>query len=221
MNFKNEDWRVYLKSLDAKSIDLVLTDPPYGMAFQSGARKEKYDKIQDDDNIDWLDDWVANIKRVVKDDAHLYIWCSWHKIGEFKFAFEDAGFKVKNILVWAKNGGGMGDLKGGYGGCYELCLFINMGKDLLGKRDIDVIRGAYRTGNEYHPTQKPVNLMEYLIEKSSKKGDAVLDCFTGSGTTGIAAVKLGREFYGCELKKSYYDIAYKRIKEETTQGSLF
>ena len=160
------------------------------------------------------------IARIMKDDAHLYIWCSWHKVDVFKRELERY-FKIKNLIVWSKGGGGMGDLNGGYGGTHELCFFINRGKDLNGSRDSDVVDKAYRTGNEYHPTQKPLNLFQYLVEKSSKEGDLVLDCFSGSGTTAIACAKTNRNFIGSEIDKEFYDISLKRIKAETAQVELF
>ena len=124
-------------------------------------------------------------------------------------------------MVWAKRGGGMGDLKGGYGGTHELCFFINNGKDLVGSRDTDVIDGAYRTGNEFHPTQKPVNLMEYFIYKSSQEGDLIMDCFSGSGTTAIACHNMKREFIGSELDLLYYQTSIRRLSDHQSQSRLF
>jgi site-specific DNA-methyltransferase (adenine-specific) len=216
----NEDCMEMLSRTQSKSIDLILTDPPYGMDFQSNHRQQKHQKIKGDDNLNWLPDWISEIRRVVKDDSHLYIWCSWHKIDVFKVEIEKH-FKIKNIIVWCKNGGGMGDLVGGYGGRYELCFFINNGKPLNGKRDTDVIDKAYRTGNQYHPTQKPVNLMEYMIEKSTKQNDVVMDCFSGSGSTAIACHNTKRIFIGTELDDVFYQKSIERIKNHTSQQSLF
>lgn len=202
------------------SVDLLLTDPPYGMSFQSGARKEKYNLIQGDDSLEWLPDWLREVRRVMKPTGHLYIFCSWHKIDVFKQAIEKH-WPIKNILVWNKKGGGMGDLAGGYGGCHEFILFVNLGKDLNGRRDTDVIDGAYRTGNEFHPTQKPVNLMAYLIEKSSSAGDLVLDCFAGSAPVALACVETGRRFIGSEISLEYFIGAIERIDGAKAQGRLF
>lgn len=220
IDLRNMDCMDLLSEVPDKSVDLIVTDPPYGMDFQSNHRKEKHAKIENDADLNWLPKWVEAIRRVIKDDAHLYIFCSWHNIDVFKIEFEKY-FSIKNILIWYKQGGGMGDLRGGYGGCHEMILFINNGKDLNGKRDTDVINGAYRTGNDYHPTQKPVNLMEYFIEKSSKEGDLVMDCFSGSGSTAIACHKTRRRFIGSELNKEFYDISMKRIEQETAQVLLF
>lgn len=199
-----------LAILEDNSIDLLLTDPPYGMAFQSGHRKEKHKKIQNDDNLDWLPAWMSEINRVMKPESHLYIFCSWHKVDIFKQEIEKY-YQVKNLIVWHKNGGGMGDLKGGYGGVHELLFFINNGKDLNGRRDTDVINKAYRTGNDNHPTEKPVNLMEYLIEKSSDPGDLVMDTFSGSFPVAFACHNTGRKFIGCEIDEKYYNDAVKRM----------
>lgn len=199
-----------LSTIADKSVDCHISDPPYGMEFQSGAREDKHKKIHNDDNLDWLDPWLTAVKRVMKDDSHMYIWCSWHKVDVFKQAIEKH-WKIKNMLVWAKKGGGMGDLRGGYAGCHELCFFINNGRDLNGRRDTDVIDKAYRTGNEFHPTQKSLSLFKYLVEKSSAPGDLVLDCFSGSGTTAIACAETRRRFIGSEIDKEFYDISMKRV----------
>lgn len=220
IDLRNMNCMDLLKELPDKSVDLLLTDPPYGMDYLSGAKKELHKKIEGDKDLGWLPDWVKEVSRVMKDDSHMYIWCSWHKIDVFKQEFEKY-YKIKNLIVWAKKGGGMGDLKGGYGGCHELCIFINNGKDLKGKRDTDVIDKAYRTGNEFHPTQKPVNLFAYLIEKSSNEGDLVLDCFSGSGTTAIACHETKRRFIGSELDQQFYDVSMKRLKNETSKILLF
>lgn len=104
------------KSIPDESIDLIVTDPPYGMNFQSGARKQKERKIANDDNIDWLPEWINQQYRVLKNNSHAYVFCSWHNVDRFKIETEKAGFLIKNILIWEKPGLGMGDLTGGYGG---------------------------------------------------------------------------------------------------------
>lgn len=216
----NEPCMDMLGRMSTGQVDLVLTDPPYGMDFQSNFRKDKYEKIKGDSSLEWLPSWISEIDRVSKSNAHIYIWCSWHKVDVFKQELEKH-FKIKNILVWAKNGGGMGDLKGGYGGCYEICFFINKGKDLNGSRDTDVIKKAYRTGNNLHPTQKPVNLMSYLIEKSSVEGELVMDCFSGSGSTAMGCIETNRRFIGCELDSGYFETSVKRLIDASSQQRLF
>lgn len=219
INMTNQDCFDLFKSIGDKSIDLVLTDPPYGMSFQSGHRKEKHEKILNDDNLDWLPKWCEEIHRVSKDHSHLYIFCSWHKIDVFKIELEKY-FKIKNILIWEKNNTGMGDLYGDYAPQYEMCIFINNGKNLNNGRHSNIIK-AKRTNNELHPTQKPVNLMEFLIQKSTKQNDLVLDTFSGSFSTAIACKNTKRRFIGCEINKEYFDNALDRIKLLSNQQKLF
>lgn len=219
IDLRNCDALDLLKSMESESVDLLASDFPFGMSFQSGHRKEKYDLIKNDDNLDWLPGILSELKRVMKKDSHMYIFCSWHKVDVFKQEIEKH-WKIKNILVWAKNGGGMGDLRGGYGGRHEFIIFVNNGKDLNGSRDTDVIDKAYRTGNEYHSTQKPTEIMEYLIIKSSKKDDLVLDPFCGSGTTAIACSNTRRRFIGSEIDETYYKTAMRRIENAINSPTI-
>lgn len=105
----------------------------------------------------------------------------------------------------------MGDLEGDYAPQYEMILFGAKGRRLLnGSRDSNIVP-CYRTGNKIHPTQKPVELMSYFIEKSSDRGEVVLDPFMGSGTTPLAALQVGRRYVGIEKDGEYYRVAYERI----------
>ena len=196
------DWQDGIKQVLDNSIDLVVTDPPYGMKFQSNHRKVKHKSIQNDDNLDWLDGWAVELKRVCKDEAHLYVFCSWHNVDIFKQEL-GAHFKIKNILIWEKNNTGMGDLEGDYAPKYEMIIFCSNGiKKLNGGRDANILK-AKRTGNENHPTEKPVNLISYLIEKSSNKGDLVLDTFAGSFSTAQACKQKERNFICFEIEEDY------------------
>lgn len=74
----NDSWQNHMPKIEDKTIDLVISDPPYGMKYVSNRRKVKHKAINDDDNLEWLDSWVIELKRVCKKDAHMYIFCSWH-----------------------------------------------------------------------------------------------------------------------------------------------
>ena len=117
----------------------------------------------------------------------------------------------------------MGDLEQSYMYNYEMCIYATNGKRKLnGKRTSDVIKQSKGNTSKYqHPTQKPVNLISYLVEKSSDEGETVLDCFMGSGTTGIACQMMNRNFIGIELDPDYFKIAQERIENEGNQISLF
>lgn len=206
-----------------ESIDLIVTDPPYGMSFQSGTRKvNKHKKIENDDNLDWLPSWMKQQYRVLKNNSHAYIFCSIHGVDKFKNSAIASGFKFKDLLIWdKKNNAGLGDLDGGYFPQYEFIMYLHKGRKILnGKREGNIIR-CDRTKNEHHPTEKPVNLMQFLIEKSSNKGDLVLDNFFGSGATAIACHNTGRKFIGHEIDEERFNSADKRVKQLLTQATLF
>ena len=208
----NGDCLELMKNIPDGSVDLVLTDPPYGMDFQSHFRKEMYSKIGNDKVLDWLEKYVDECFRILKDNTAVYFFCSWHNVDIFKQAIEKK-FKIKNILIWEKNNTSMGDLKGSYAPKYEMIIFAHKGRKLLnGFRYADVIK-ANRTGNKLHPTEKPVDLLELFIKNSSDENAVVFDGFMGSGSTGVACINTNRDFIGIELDENYFNIAKKRIEE--------
>ena len=193
-------------------VDCILTDPPYGMNFKSNHRKEKYNSIANDNNLDFIKNYFNRCYALLKEDTHIYCFCSWHNIDKFKIEFEKY-FKLKNIIVWEKNNTSMGDLKGSYAPKHEFILYGHKGRRLRnGFRYADIIK-ANRTNNKLHPTQKPVDLLEIFIKQSTDKNDVVFDGFMGSGSTGVACINTNRKFIGIELDKNYFDIASKRIEE--------
>ena len=119
----NDDCLERMDKLIAKGIqvDAIITDPPYGMSFQSNYRNKQHKAIVGDSSLDWLGDFASNCYNLAKDDTAHYIFCSYHNIDKFKQAFEKY-FKVKNILVWEKNNTSMGDLKGDFAPKVEFIL---------------------------------------------------------------------------------------------------
>ena len=187
-----------MKKIPDKSIDLVLTDPPYGMSFVSNHRKEKYNSIVGDDKFPlWIFD---EFKRIAK--CGIYVFCRWDNLHAFP--------KPKSVIAWVKNNWSMGDLKHEHGRQWEAITFYNLQYHKFIKRIPDVIR-ANRTGNKLHPTEKPVELIKKLIE--CNVCETVLDPFIGSGTTGVACVNTNRKFIGIELDENYFNIAQNRINE--------
>ena len=193
-------------------VDCIITDPPYGMNFKSNHRKQKYKNIKNDNNLDFIEDYFKKCYDVLKEDTHIYCFCSWHNIDKFKIEFEKY-FKLKNIIVWEKNNTSMGDLKGSYAPKHEFILYGHKGRRLRnGFRYADIIK-ANRTNNKLHPTQKPVDLLETFINQSTNKNEIILDGFMGSGSTGVACMNTNRRFIGIELDNNYFNIAKQRIEE--------
>jgi len=209
------------KDIQDESIDLIVTDPPYGMSFVSSHRKVKHKEIANDQNLLWLPDWFKSQYRLLKTNSHAYVFCSYHHIDKFISCSKESGFEVKNVLIWHKNNTGMGDLEGDYAPQYEFILFLSKGRRILnGRRDSNIIK-CPKTGNNNHPTEKPVPLIQFLISKSSNPGDLVLDNFFGSGSCAIACSNLNRRFIGHEIDEERYNDASKRVQMILSQTKLF
>lgn len=186
-------------------VDAVVTDPPYGMDFQSNHRKIDHSKIAGDVGAECL-----NFAASIEANHSLYVFCRWDNLREVP--------KPKSCITWVKPNWSMGDLEHEHGRQSEVCLFWpGVGHKWPDKRPSDVI-SAPRTGNDYHPTEKPVYLMEQIIKWTA---GAVIDPFMGSGTTGVARMNLGRKFIGIELERKYFDIACQRIEQAQKQVRMF
>lgn len=186
-------------------LDTVVSDPPYGMAFHSNHRKEKHAAIANDKTVDLLQ-WACNLS-----PSHsVYLFCRWDNLYDVP--------KPKSLVTWVKDNWSMGDLKHEHARQTEVALFYpGPDHDFPKGRPADMIR-APRTGNDFHPTEKPVQLMRAFIEWTR---GTVCDPFMGSGSTGCAAVAMGRSFIGVEMDEGYFDIACKRIEDAQRQRSLF
>ena len=232
----------FVHEMQSNSVDLILTDPPYGIDYQSGRRKVKRAKIHDDNNLDWLPEWSKQMYRVLKPNKHLYCFTRADVHAIFRHYLEEAGFTFIQKLVWVKNNHGSGDLNGAYAPMHEEILFMCKGQKpkLNGKRIPDVLEFDSVPENErHHPTQKPVDLLRVFIEKSTSAppssvhggrvgdGGLVFDPFAGVASTAVACIEAcngtksaPRNFIGCEINYGYHIIGQQRIQSAQSQIKL-
>ena len=214
----NEDCLEGMKRIPDKSIDLIVTDPPYLVNYKTGRRKDKTHRfnkvILNDDNEQLIIDYINDCYRILKNNSAMYMFCSSDKVDFFKQQLENK-FKIKNMIIWIKNNHTAGDLKGAFGRKYEIIFLVVKGVNHFnGKRLTDVWEFDRVSGKkQLHQNQKPLDLIKQCIEKHSDDGDLVFDGFVGSGTTAIACKELNRNYIGFELDKGYYDIAIERISK--------
>lgn len=206
-----------IKQIPDNSIDMVLTDPPYGIDYQSMRKKDRtkrMPKIRNDKRP--FVEFIPFLKRIIKPDGCIMIFTRWDVQQKFIDEMGENGLQVKNVLIWDKVIHGMGDLKRTYASRYESILFHSEHEfKFRGKRPQDIVRCRRVLSKDLiHPNEKPVNLAEELICKCTGEGNTVLDMFMGSGTVGIACVKTGRNFVGIELDEDYFKIAKQRISAE-------
>lgn len=185
--------------------DAVVTDPPYGMDFKSNYRIIGHNAIANDSTDEHM-----ILACSLSPNHSTYCFSRWDNIPNLP--------PPKSILTWIKNNWSMGDLQHEHARQTEIVLFYpGPDHDFPKGRPTDVLE-AIKTGNGHHPTEKPVDLMERII--GFTRG-SIIDPFMGSGTTGVAAVRAGREFTGIEIEPKYFDIACKRIEEESRRPSMF
>jgi len=212
-----------IKDIPDNSVDLIITDPPYGINLTKGYKSGSTELVQGDDGFTvmfFLDEILREYKRVLKPTSAIYIFTRFDVMPYWWIKCKNY-FDAKNCITWAKGGGFTGDLKGNYGNNSEMIIYLTNGKhELRGKREGNVW-GYSKVKLEFHETQKPVDVIENIIMHSSDEGMTILDPFMGSGTTGIACKNLNRNFIGIELNEDYYLTAKKRVENHSPKGGLF
>ena len=221
----NGDCLNTLKNIPNESIDLIVTDPPYpttsrGNAGNSGGMLQKdinkKGKVFTYNNIN-CKEYAPEFYRLLKDGSHCYVMTNHINLIDMLNTFTDVGFHFIKSLIWNKGNKIMGQY---YMSQYEYILFFRKGKgkkiNNCGTSDILSISNKKtkdKDGKNIHDTEKPVELMEVLVNNSSQENELVLDPFMGVGSTGIACIKNNRNFIGMELDEKYFDIAKNRIEE--------
>lgn len=197
------DCRTILPTLP--KVDALVTDPPYGMSFQSNFRTSKHREIENDGDADLL-----RFACGIETNHSAYVFCRWDNLIEVP--------KPKSCVTWVKNNWSMGDLEHEHARQSEIALFYpGESHSWPSKRPTDVVM-APRTGNSEHPTEKPVYLIEQILGWSV---GLVCDPFMGSGTTGVACHNLQRPFIGCEIDEKHFETACRRITDAQRQQRMF
>jgi site-specific DNA-methyltransferase (adenine-specific) len=219
-NIKNGDSLEILESLEDGCIDIVLTDPPYGISYVSN--RSMYDEtitkrglLNDgkDEAFELLDKTCEILSRKAAENSHLYFFCSWAVFSSFE-AIISKYFTIKTPIVWDKGNKGSGDLENDWGNQTEIVIFCVKGKKLVNTRKGNLLFvPRIHTTKMVHPTQKPTELLKMLLEVSYRDGDFVVDPFMGSGSTIKACKEINAKCLGIELDAEMFNIANNFINE--------
>lgn len=212
-----------------REVDMVFTDPPYGVSYTGGHNEKKRggikgDTLSGEDLTSLFFKAIGNCIRVAAPHAAFYIWYANGKAVETFQAIGMLPLKIRAVICWYKVRSGLGAFMSQYIPNYEPCIYAHIdGKSpqWFGPTDEKTVWELQRSGpNEFHPTQKPVDLAQRAILNSSKEDDLVLDVFGGSGSTLIACEKTNRECLMMELDPIYCDVILKRWEDYTGQKAM-
>ena len=210
------------KLMNGAQADLLLTDPPYGVSYESGGMTIENDSLAGAEFVSFLTNAFSAADAVMKPGAVFYIWHADSKAWEFRQAVRETGWTVRECLIWVKNALVLG--RQDYQWKHEPCLYG--WKDGAGhlwcndRTQTTVLEYDKPTHNDIHPTMKPVPLFEYQIRNSSLPGAAVLDLFSGSGTTGAACEHAGRTAYLMEYDPRYAEASIARLEKLTGEQAV-
>ncbi len=208
------------KLVNGRQVDMWLTDPPYNVAYEGKTKDAltiQNDAMSNDGFRQFLRDAYVTADTVMKAGAVFYIWHADSEGYNFRGAAYDAGWKVRQCLIWKKSTMVMG--RQDYHWKHEPCLYgWKEGAGHLwatDRKQTTILEFDKPSRNGEHPTMKPVALFEYQMLNNTKGGDIILDSFGGSGTTMLAAEKNGRIAYLMELDPKYCDVIIKRWEDFT------
>lgn len=211
------DTKAIEKLMAGHKANMVFTDPPYGYNYQSNMRTQtkRFDVLENDDKI--LDFFPTLIGRV---EGFVMVCTTWKVLDKWLPLFGKY-YKLSNMIIWDKGGGGIGDLKHTFSTDYEVILCASNGAEIRGKRIGSVWSIGKDSANDYtHPTQKPAALPAMAIRYTTATGAIVLDVFGGSGSTLIACEQLGRKCYMCEIDPHYCDVIIARWENFTGKKAV-
>lgn len=227
IKLKNIDCLELLKSIEDDEVDLVLIDPPYEISrktnFKTGKAKHNgSDRLRIsmdfggwDYHFPHMEEVMRECYRVLKQGGTIICFYDLWKITTLKEYMEKADFKQLRFIEWIKTNPVPINSKINYlTNSREIAIAgVKGGRPTFNSAyDKGIYEyPVYHDTDRFHPTQKPVELISALIEKHSKQGDTVLDCFSGSGTTAVSCLETGRNFIGSEIDRTYYEKSIDRI----------
>lgn len=216
-----------LENIPDDFIDLVCTDPPYSSGARQTTQLRKRKGMVRSER--WKEEWFGTdnlstsgflfffrgvalqLFKKLKPGAHAYFFIDWRNYPLLTNVLESCGFRIGGMVVWDKEIFGMG---AGFRNQHELIIVSSKGSPReFNRHDLANVIRVRRIKSEIHPTEKPVELLAKLIEMSTNVNDLVLDPFSGSGATAVAAKQLGRRYMGIELNPEYVKIAEQRLAE--------
>ena len=230
-----------MEDMDAESIDLVITDPPFGIEFDGKPANYNrddsqvlngYSEVKHADYLSFTTAWLTEATRLLKESGSMYIFSGWNHLKDLLIAIDTCQLTTINHLIWKYQFGVVTTRK--YVTSHYHCLYVckndrkrkfypysrhgkhektetNGSAHYRDKEDVWTINREYWRGETKTPTKLPAEIIEKILDYSSEAGDIVLDPFLGSGQVAVVAKEKGRHYVGCEIVPAYYEFVCKRI----------
>ena len=208
------DWRDCIGSLEDESVNLLLTDPPYGLHYDNNRGYRNHDQLQGDgaDAAKELAEMLEAIRPKLAEDAHVLVFAHWSTEPDMRAAVAER-YELRGSLVWDKDEHGTGDLDGAFAPSHERILHAVKGNPSMAHRERDVIQAA-KVKSDLHPTVKPQPLLKTLIKATTVEGELVADPFGGVASTPRAALSLDRRGWGAEINEDYFAAGQQLLQDE-------
>jgi DNA modification methylase len=209
---ERNDAITFLRSLGTGSVNLVVTDPPYGVEFKA-SRNVGNESFSDGEveTMELLEATCRELVRVCSKNSHLYFFSGYSHLHKFQEIIGKYFFIQENPLIWVKNNHTMCDFQHRYANKYEFIIFASNGRRPLNNNiSVDVLEYDKPTG-KIHDCEKSIPLLEYLIKNSSLPGEVVCDPFAGSLSTYKACINTGRKCYTCEKDETIFKISMNSL----------
>jgi site-specific DNA-methyltransferase (adenine-specific) len=231
-----------MKQIPSQSIDLVITDPPFGIEFKAKRENynrkdsrvlEGYNEIHENDYLTFTENWMVQVKQLLKPSGSAFIFSGWNNLKDILITLDKLGFVTVNHLIWKYQFGVVTSRKfvTSHYHCLFVCLddkkrkffpYSRFDKDEKGKNgsslsyldreDVWVINREYWNGDIKTPTKLPAEIIRKILAYSSEKGDVVLDPFLGSGQVAVVSKMEGRQYVGFEIVREYYSFITERLE---------
>ena len=224
---KRGDSRELIKTIPDGSVDLILIDPPYNLAnYSTGNIQLSWRKTVNNDLAEWdketfiVKEWASEFQRILSPKGNIFAFCSYNLIGNWHSTF-DPVFDTFQYLIWHKTNPVPKFRKAGFLNSCELIVCMwNKGhvwnftkqSEMHNFIETPICMGNERLKNPNHPTQKPLKVLNKIINWASNEGDVIFDCFMGVGSSGEAALINKRKFIGFELNETYFKAASTRLE---------
>jgi len=198
-------------------VDAVITDPPYGEVNRNNSGLRNLNKGAAD-VVTFSERELAKLFCQLSNS--IYVWCGFSQISEYTKVFKELEFSSR-LVIWEKTNPSPMNGQHIWLSSIEPCVFSRKSGAVFNEHCVSPVFRLPTEPKEYHPTAKPIQLMKRLIKASTNQKMTVIDPFMGSGTTGVAAIQMGRKFIGIEREPKYFEIACKRIEQAIATPQLF